>query len=242
MFKKIKKQEKSLLKNQVEYKDDQVNLKDLVQNESVSMKKLFGNLKMGYKEVLIFSFCVGLFCGVFGGMPILKDSSFTDMAGGYEWWTLWAVIICVNSKNYKDAGLKCGLFFLITQPLQFFIQAFLYSHNYLNALYYTRVWLPVIIGTFFGGMVAYHAKKDNMIGAIVLGLGNTIEGMMFIHYLYSFINNPPKHLIATLISIISIILMTKYLQKGQRRIIALIIPLILCGIVLIYALINGLTI
>jgi len=203
--------------------------------------KLFNNIDMNWKNVIIFSLAVGVFCGIFGGLPILDNTSFSDMAGGYEWWVVFAVIICVNCKKFYEAGLKCGVFFLITQPLQFFIQALLYSHNYQNAYYYFKMWLPIIILTVPGGMVAYFAKKQNIIGAVVLALGNTIEGISFISYLNACISNPPRHLIAVIFSFSSIIVMSLALQKKKvYRIIAMAVPYILCTGIVIYAKLNGL--
>jgi len=205
------------------------------------LNKLFLDTKIDFKETIIISIAVGIFCGVFGGLPALSDSSFTDMAGGYEFWVVAAVIICVNSKNFYTAGLKCGLFFLITQPLQFFIQALLYADNLSRVLYYFKVWLPVIILTVPGGMVAYFAKKENIVGASILGLGNTIEAISFISYFNKLINNFPWHLLSTVFSITSIFVMSLVLQKKKmNRIISIGISILIALAILIYAKIKGL--
>jgi len=199
------------------------------------------NLHMGWKQVLLFSLAVGVFCGIFGGMPALADTSFTDMAGGYEWWVIFAVLITVNCTRFWDAGLKCGVFFLITQPLQFFLQALLYSKNFDNAWHYTLIWLPVIAATVPGGMIAHFAGDRKVWGGIVLGLGNTIEAVMGVHYVYAFLKSPPRHLIAAAVSVLAIVVFTFTLQKSRRnRILALAIPVVLTVLVLFYVISNGL--
>ena len=167
------------------------------------MRKLFTEFDMTYKKLLIFSIGIGVFSGVLGGLT--SDTSFTDMAGGYDFWVVCALFIVCNCNGPLDAGIKCGLFFLISQPLQFYIQAFLYSHNYGNAWYYTKVWLPVIALTFIGGAIAYYAKKDNTVGAIILGLGNSIQMISFVSYLLALLSKFPRHLLSTLFSIGSVI-------------------------------------
>jgi len=205
------------------------------------INKLFKDTKIGYKETIIISIFVGIFCGIFGGLPFLSDSSFTDMAGGYEFWVVSAVIICVNSKKFYEAGLKCGLYFLITQPIQFYLQALLYSHNYMQAFYSFKTWLPIIILTLPGGMIAYFSKKENIFGSTILGLGNAIIGICFISYIKAFINNPPWHLLSSLFSVSSIIVMSLCLQsKKKNRAISIGVALLICIVIWIYAKIKGL--
>jgi len=205
-----------------------------------SLNKLFLETKIEYKETIIISLIVGVFCGIVGG---ITNTSFTDMAGGYEFWVVSAVIICANSKNFYSAGLKCGLYFLITQPLQFYVQALLYSHNFANAFYYFKIWLPVIALTVPGGMIAYFVKKQNIFGAIVLGLGNTIEAISFVSYLRMFLSNPPRHILSTLFSFISIFVMSFVLQKNKvNRLIAIGIAVLICAALMIYAKAKGLVI
>ena len=88
------------------------------------MKKLsaaFGTLPMTWPVVCAFAAIIGIYVGVINQIPILYDTSFRDIAVSYEWWVLFAVLIVSNCKNAKEAGLKCLVFFLISQPVIFLV-------------------------------------------------------------------------------------------------------------------------
>ena len=89
------------------------------------MKKLsaaFGTLPMTWPVVCAFAAIIGIYVGVINQIPILYDTSFRDIAVSYEWWVLFAVLIVSNCKNAKEAGLKCLVFFLISQPVIFLVE------------------------------------------------------------------------------------------------------------------------
>ena len=136
---------------------------------------------MTWPVVCAFAAIIGIYVGVINQIPILYDTSFRDIAVSYEWWVLFAVLIVSNCKNAKEAGLKCLVFFLISQPVIFLVE--LPTIGLDKALYYyIKIWLPITMLTLPGGAIAFFAKKQNALGAVILGIGNTIVALLGVSY------------------------------------------------------------
>lgn len=89
------------------------------------MKKIsaaFGSLPMTWPIVCGFAVIIGVYVGVINQIPILHDTSFQDIAVTLEWWVLFAVLIVSNCKSAWEAGLKCLVFFLISQPVIYLVE------------------------------------------------------------------------------------------------------------------------
>ena len=72
--------------------------------------------------------------GIINQIPTLYDTSFRDIAVTYEWWVLFAVLIVSNCKSAREAGMKCLVFFLISQPIIYLVE--LPTLGWDKALYY----------------------------------------------------------------------------------------------------------
>ena len=170
------------------------------------MKKLsaaFGSLPMTWPVVCVSAAIIGVYVGVINQIPILYDTSFRDIAVSYEWWVLFAVLIVSNCKSAREAGMKCIVFFLISQPIIYLVELPMLGWD--KALYYySRIWLPISLLTLPGGAVAFFAKKQNVTGAVILGIGNTIVALMGVSYFLKLYSAFPRHLL-TVISCASII-------------------------------------
>ena len=199
--------------------------------------KLFGNLKMGWPTVILFAVAAGIYTGHIMLVPALKKTSFHDIGELYEWWVIFAVIIVVNCKKNWEAMLKCFVFFLVSQPIIYAIQIWLGTENIHHAwLSYIGMWLPMTFGVLPGAFIAYYCKKQNALGAILLGCGNAIQLLMAINYAVRFIRDFPYHILSFLVCIVSIFVMTFTIQKTKRnRIIAFITPLVLVAAVVFFA-------
>ena len=86
------------------------------------MKKLFGEIDLTWKKLIIFAIITAIYTATMAILPITADTSFRDIAATPEWWILFGVIIISNSKSPKDSALKCFVFFLISQPLIYLLQ------------------------------------------------------------------------------------------------------------------------
>jgi len=207
------------------------------------MNRLFGQINMKWKYVILSAVIIGIYTGVINQMSFLENTSFRDIAITYEWWVVFAVIIVVNCQKPSEAAIKCFVFFLISQPIVFLVEAPTVSLAWSLPNYYFRIWLPMTILTLPGGYVAYYCKKQNIVGSIVLGLGNTIMAALGVYYSLTTISNFPRHLLSALFCFTAVIIMTLSIQKNTRnRIICLTVSTILTGAIFAYAVINNLSI
>ena len=193
---------------------------------------------MTWPVVAAFAAIIGIYVGVINQIPILYDTSFRDIAVSYEWWVLFAVLIVSNCKNVKEAGLKCLVFFLISQPVIFLVE--LPSIGLDKVLYYyTKIWLPITLLTLPGGAIAFYAKKQNALGAVVLSIGNTVVALMGVSYFLKLYSAFPRHLL-TVISCASIIvvLLLGMQKRWKTRILSAATTLLLTAGVIVWAVLN----
>ena len=88
--------------------------------------------------------------------------------------------------------------------------------------------------TLPGGAIAYLCKNQNLLGAIILGLGNTIQAVMGAHYISELMANPPYHLLSAIVSFGSIFVMSFYIQKNKvYSLVSAIMPLVLMAILIL---------
>ena len=178
------------------------------------MKKLsaaFGALPMTWPVVCAFAAIIGIYVGIINQIPTLYDTSFRDIAVTYEWWVLFAVLIVSNCKSAREAGMKCLVFFLISQPIIYLVE--LPTLGWDKALYYyLRIWLPISLLTLPGGAVAYFLKLCSAF---------------------------PRHLL-TVISCASIIvvLILGMQKRWKTRILSAVTTVLLTAGVIIWAVLN----
>ena len=200
------------------------------------IKKIFGQIKMSWLKVIIFALITGVYTGLIMLVPSLKNTSFQDIGMTFEWWVIFAVIVVVNCEKGWEAALKCFVFFLISQPVIYGVEILFGSMTFeLAKMYYVGgIWLPLTFATLPGGFVAWLCKKQNTLGAAVLGLGNTIEALMAVYYARSLMKNPPHHLLTIISCFAAIVVMTLCIQKEKKgRIIAFAVPAALAVLVVI---------
>ncbi len=208
------------------------------------MKKLYGNLKMSWLSVVLFAVIAGIYTGAVMLIDVLDDTSFQDIGISHEWWVIFAVIIVVNCEKSWEAMLKCFVFFLISQPLVYATEILLGDLTLDMAMhYYCSIWLPATILTLPGGFIAYYCKKQNVFGAVIMGLGNTIQAILGVHYVTAAISNFPYHILSAIVCFGSIFLMSFEIQKENRcRLISILIPLVLTVISVVLAVVTGRTV
>lgn len=106
--------------------------------------------------------------------------------------------------------------------------------------YYKAVWGPATLLTIPGGFIAYYCKKQNILGAIILGLGNTIQAALSLWYFGQAVRSFPHHLLSGVFCIFSIIVMTLCIQKEKRnRLISFLIAIGLTVVVVVLAMLTG---
>ena len=195
---------------------------------------------MSWLSVVLFAAAAGIYTGAIMLVDALKDTSFQDIGISYEWWVIFAVIIVVNCKKGREAALKCFAFFFISQPLVFAVEVLFGSLTVDLAVHYYLIWLPMIVLTLPGGFIAYCCKKQNALGAVILGLGNTIQALFGVHYLGQALADFPHHLLSSLVCFGSILLMSCEIQREKKnRLLSLLIPLALTALLLVLAKLSG---
>lgn len=208
------------------------------------MKKIsaaFGGLPMTWPIVCGFAVIIGIYVGVINQIPILHDTSFQDIAVMLEWWVLFAVLIVSNCKSAREAGLKCLVFFLISQPVIYLVE--LPTLGLDKALYYyTSIWLPISLLTLPGGAIAFLAKRQNALGAAILGVGNTIVALMGVSYFQQILKVFPRHLL-TVVSCAAIVAVTVLgMQRKRRtRLLSAAITVLLTAGIAAWTVMNGRT-
>lgn len=162
-----------------------------------NIKKLFGNLNISYKVIILSAIIIGCLVGLLNSTPLLKDTTATDIATYFDFWILCGVLIIMNAKSNKDSALKCFLFFLISQPLIYLTEVPFNSKGWELFSYYP-FWGIMTILCLPMGYIGYYLKKDNKWGILILlpieilltySLTNTIHGLMyaFPHHLINLI-------------------------------------------------------
>ena len=131
------------------------------------MKKLFGEINLTWKKLIIFAILAGVYTAVITLLPFTKDTSFRDIAVYLEWWILFGIIIICNSKSPLDSALKCFVFFLISQPLVYLIQVPFNDLGFGLFMYY-KYWFLWTLACLPMGFIGYYIKKKNIISMIIL--------------------------------------------------------------------------
>ena len=181
------------------------------------LSKLFGGINMSWPRLIIFALVVGVYSGVVAIIPALEQTSFHDIDVTTEMWVIFAFIIATNCEKSWEAALKVFVFFLITQPIIFGIEVLAGLDVDMAMYYYTTNWGPKTLFTLPGGFIAFYIKKQNWLGAIILGLGCALQGVMGVAYLEMLLRNPPYHLLTTIICFASIFVFTWCIQKDAKR-------------------------
>lgn len=209
------------------------------------MKKLsaaFGELPMTWPVVCLSAAVIGVYVGVINQIPLLYDTSFRDIAVTCEWWVLFAVLIVSNCRSAWEAGLKCLVFFLISQPVIFLVE--LPAIGLDQALYYyVGIWLPISLLTLPGGAIAFCAKRQTVPGAVILGIGNLLVALVGVSYSRQLADSFPRHLL-TVLSCVGIIaaMVLGVQKKWWTRLLSLTVTVLLTAAVIIWAALDGRTI
>lgn len=179
------------------------------------IKKLFGNINLSYKIVVISAIIIGALTGLLNSVPMLKDTSITDIAVYYDFWILCGIFIIMNSKSNKDAALKCFLFFLISQPLIYLVEV-PFSRLGFGLFIYYKFWFIMTVLCLPMGFIGYYLKKDKWYGLIILtpiitlltyNLESVIQGAR-----YAF----PHHVVSIIFILLTAIIYPLYIFKDKK--------------------------
>lgn len=207
------------------------------------MKKLFGGFTIGWPAVIVFALAAGLWAGAMNSIPATENTSLRDIAISYEWWVIFAFIVATNNDKAVKAALKVFVFFLVSQPVVFALEVAVHAVEPDMAwYYYSTIWGPATLLTLPGGFIAYFAKKQNVLGCIVLGLACTIQLALGVHYTLAAVACPPFHAASAAVCYISALVMAFQLQEsGGRRLLVLLVAVAVTAALVAYVVATGRT-
>ena len=219
-----------------------INLKNncyIYRNECDIVKKLFGDIDLTWKKLIIFAILAAIYTAVMAILPITKNTSFEDITISFEVWVLFGILIIMNSKSSKDSALKCFVFFLISQPLIYLIQVPFNPIGWKIFIYY-RYWFYWTLLTIPMGFIGYYMKKDKWWGLLILMPMILLVGSHYTGFLKEIIYDFPHHLLSMIFCIITMIIYPIYIFKDKKiRIIGSTISILIIIILTILSLTGG---
>ena len=168
------------------------------------MKKIFGGINLTWKKLILFAIIAGIYTAIMAMMPIVHDTSFSDLTVTFEVWIFFGIFIIMNSKSAKDSALKCFVFFLISQPLVYLVQDVI-NNSELFITYY-RFWIKWTIACIPMGYIGYYMKKDKWWGLLILLPMMILLGLQLSTYLSNTIFSFPRHILTVIFCITTLII------------------------------------
>lgn len=194
----------------------------------LKIKKLFRETNLTWSKIIIFAIVAGVYTGIIALLPFVKDTSFADISISPERWILFGIFIILNSKSPLDSGLKCFIFFLISQPLVYLVQVPFYEGGWSIFTYY-KYWFEMTLYTFPMGFIGYYIKKDKWWGLLILTPMMGIVGIYYAGFLSEVITCFPYHLLSAVFCAVTVLLYpaVAFENKNIKRVGLLIAVVIL---------------
>ena len=203
------------------------------------IKKCFGDLDITWKKLIISAIVAGVYTGIMAMLPVVRDTSFHDIAMTFEWWVLFGIIIIVNSKSAKEAALKCVVFFLISQPLVYLVQVPFNADGFGIFRFYPG-WFKWTLLTIPMGYIGYHMKKDKWWGLFILGPMLLFVGFHYEGFLSTALSFFPNHILSAVFCVVTMIIYPLCIFENKKiRITGLAISIVIILVMTIVAFGNG---
>ncbi len=180
-----------------------------------ALRKLFGGIDLTWKKVILLAVAAGVYTAIMAILPVAKDTSFADITISFEVWILFGVFLIMNSRSPLDSGLKCFVFFLISQPLVYLLQV-PFSWLGWGILGYYRNWILWTLLTFPMGFVGYYLKRDKWWGLLILTPVMLFLGIHYSGFLGQTCFLFPRHLLSTLFCAGTILLYPVCIFKNKK--------------------------
>ncbi|MBR4067269.1 MAG: hypothetical protein IKK08_01430 [Clostridia bacterium] len=198
------------------------------------IRRLFGGLIISWKRLIVFAVIAGVYTGIMAMLPMVQGTSFHDIAMSFEWWVLFGIIIITNSASSKDAALKCFVFFLISQPLVYLVQAPFHPEG-LRLFRFYPGWFLWTLLTLPMGYIGWMMKRERWWALLILAPVLLFVGFHYESFLSSTISFFPKKLLSTVFCAATMILYPLCIFKDKllKRLglcIALVILLVMTAV------------
>ena len=202
------------------------------------MKKIFGEIDLTWKKLIIFSILVGIYTAIVATVPALKYTSFHTIAVTLEVWIFFGIFIIMNSKSNKDAALKCFVFFLISQPLIYLLQV-PFSWQGWRLFSYYKFWFIWTILCLPMGYIGYYMKSDKWWGYFILLPMILLIASSYHSYLSYFMFSYPKYLLICLFCVASMVIYPLYIFRNKKvRVVGVVISGLFIIMVTVIGILN----
>jgi len=178
------------------------------------MKKLFGDVNLSWKKVIIYAVIVGIYTALMAIIPQVRFTSLNTITATLEVWIFFGILIIINSKSNMDSALKCFVFFLISQPLIYLLQV-PFSWQGWNLFGYYKFWFIVTILCFPMGYIGYYIKKDKWWGYLILFPMILITAYSYYTYLTYFSFYYPKYILISIFCAVAMIIYPNMLFSNK---------------------------
>ncbi len=202
------------------------------------LKKLFGGTDLTWKKVILLAIAAGVYTAIMALLPITKDTSFADITISFEVWILFGIFIIMNSRTPLDSGLKCFVFFLISQPLVYLIQV-PFSELGFGIFSYYRYWFIWTILTLPMGIIGHLMKRGKWWGLLILTPMLILLGIHYEMFLAKTIYYFPHHLLSTIFCIVTLLIYPAVIFESKKiKAAGLIISVLIIAAMTVYAYMN----
>lgn len=191
------------------------------------LEKVFGGLSMTWPKVIIFAVITAVYTALINQVPFLKGTSFQDIAISFECWILFGILIIVNSKSCLDSGLKCLVFFVISQPLIYLIEVPFLGWEIMS---YYQNWIYWTLFTFPMGLVGYFMKKDKWWSLLILSPMLIFLGVHYSGFLSQALFEFPLHLLSAVFCLVTVLIYPVAIFRNKKIKIA---GLIISGVIIV---------
>ena len=196
-----------------------------------------GEINLSWGAFFIFTISVSIISGLLAVVPAFKNTSLSDSVNTLEWWIVFGVFVIVGSKSKNDSAIKCFLFFLISQPLNYLVRVPFFSGGFAIFHRYPR-WFVATFFTLIMGYIGYRIKEDSFLSALILSPMTAVLGLIGCHYCFRCASGFPRHLISAALCFLFIFAITLPLLKGKKRLVPILAGFLSAGITALY-LLNG---
>lgn len=195
------------------------------------------NTELSWGKFFLFTVSVSIISGLLAVVPAFKDTSFSDSVNTLEWWIVFGVFIIISSGSKRESAIRCFLFFLISQPLNYLVRVPFNPVGFAIFHRYPR-WFIVTFFTLILGYIGYMIKENSIVSALILSPITAVLGLIGCHYFSRCVLYFPRHLLSFVFCFLFIFAITLTLLTGKKRLIPILTGFVSAGITALY-LLNG---
>lgn len=173
----------------------------------MNLRKSFYSVEnnASWKFVIVSAIICGCFTGIILNLEsVLIGTSIFNIGTDFEFWIFAAIIIIMGCDKPLEAGVKTFVFFLISQPLVFFVKA-PFSTLGLGVFKDYKGWFIWTLFTFSGAMIGWNINKKNWLSVIIYMFAVFLLSMEFGTHFSVFIRNMLYQILSLLFIVVQLI-------------------------------------